>query len=206
MEPTIYKPSIYNGSGIYKNGANGGGIVNKVTIGGDDYPVTKIGNQYWMAKSLKYHTSSFSYANNDTSTEDKCGLLYMYKIVCDEIYPIIPQRWRMPRRDDFERLFLSDNISNNYISIDKGGNNTNGWNDFLSGSRLSTGAFSDFNAKSFYWTDSFKEIEHSSPFFARNWDAEINKNNNTNANDFSGIGAGSQTIYTSLSVRLVYDI
>lgn len=25
MEPTIYKPSIYNGAGIYKNGAGGGG-------------------------------------------------------------------------------------------------------------------------------------------------------------------------------------
>lgn len=25
MEPTIYKPSIYKGTGIYKNGANGGG-------------------------------------------------------------------------------------------------------------------------------------------------------------------------------------
>ena len=24
-EPTIYKPSIYNGAGIYKNGAAGGG-------------------------------------------------------------------------------------------------------------------------------------------------------------------------------------
>ena len=37
MEPTIYKPSIYNGAGIYNNGAGGGGGgggEETVTIGG----------------------------------------------------------------------------------------------------------------------------------------------------------------------------
>lgn len=47
-EPTIYKPSIYKGNGIYKNGAGGGGggggilpegytQIEKVTIGDNDY-------------------------------------------------------------------------------------------------------------------------------------------------------------------------
>jgi hypothetical protein len=27
MEPTIYKPSIYKGAGIYKAGAEGGGMI-----------------------------------------------------------------------------------------------------------------------------------------------------------------------------------
>lgn len=27
MEPTIYKPSVYNGNGVYNNGAGGGGMI-----------------------------------------------------------------------------------------------------------------------------------------------------------------------------------
>ena len=46
MEPTIYKPSIYNGNGIYKNGATGGGGggVEGVEILGNLYKTKKIGN------------------------------------------------------------------------------------------------------------------------------------------------------------------
>ena len=45
MEPTIYKPSIYNGAGIYKNGATGGG-------GGGEY----IEDNFFLLKNGVYDT------------------------------------------------------------------------------------------------------------------------------------------------------
>lgn len=41
MQPTIYKPSIYNGNGVYNNGASGGGY-EKYILSIDDFNITTL--------------------------------------------------------------------------------------------------------------------------------------------------------------------
>ena len=52
-EPTIYKPSIYNGAGIYNNGA-GGGDTDTVEIGGKTYHVVTIDGKKWLGENLSF--------------------------------------------------------------------------------------------------------------------------------------------------------
>lgn len=63
MEPTILKtPRIYNGAGIYKTGAEGGGGGAKcVEIGGDVYKVITIGNKEFITENLRYWGNGINY-------------------------------------------------------------------------------------------------------------------------------------------------
>jgi uncharacterized protein (TIGR02145 family) len=104
MEPTIYKPSIYKGAGIYKIGAEGGGGGggNTIKIGTHDYKwVLMPDGKKWLAQNLELifptlvigETSSTSsypqahyYDNNQTTYSvfggsRPCGLLYNQKAV-----------------------------------------------------------------------------------------------------------------------------
>ena len=59
-EPTIYKPSIYKGNGIYKNGANGGGgggdikALGTIEIGGKEYPYNQYGGILFTTLNLDF--------------------------------------------------------------------------------------------------------------------------------------------------------
>lgn len=91
MEPTIYKPSIYKGAGVYKNGAAGGGIVNEFrsfNILGKEYKYLKIKDGvYFPCENLDYYDENFtfgnlqdgiicaSYFNNDIAYRER-GLYY----------------------------------------------------------------------------------------------------------------------------------
>ena len=57
MEPTIYKPSIYKGEGIYKLGAGGGDIPTEgnIDIAGITYRFVKIGGVFVLADDLEYN-------------------------------------------------------------------------------------------------------------------------------------------------------
>lgn len=48
----LEKPSIYNGPGVYNQGAGGGGGSNVIEINGVDYPYVVIENQLWLSKNL----------------------------------------------------------------------------------------------------------------------------------------------------------
>ena len=66
MKTTIYKPSIYNGTGVYKNGASGGGG------GGGDLP-----DGYELLSGITNGTSNYAYINNkftlNVETSDEIG-------------------------------------------------------------------------------------------------------------------------------------
>ena len=60
MQPTIYKPSIYNGNGIYKNGASGGGGENI-----DDYLLLEYITQMPNNSGSNYFSIPFETLAND---------------------------------------------------------------------------------------------------------------------------------------------
>ena len=66
MEPTIYKPSIYKGAGIYKIGAEGGG-------GGGDLPDAF---ELLENKAIRWNNSSNSTFTFDIATCDNGGKIY----------------------------------------------------------------------------------------------------------------------------------
>ena len=64
MEPTIYKPSIYKGAGIYNTGANGGGG------GGDNYKkMWYVGGTYW-----RFDKDCVLVATDDGGRVEMCGI------------------------------------------------------------------------------------------------------------------------------------
>lgn len=129
MEPTIYKPSIYKGAGIYKTGAGGGGggfgviIGNSgyIDIGGVVHPYIEINDFKIMTLNLDYKypglaigggvssTAHAWYYNNNESTYGlngkKYGLLYNWYAVKEIIENgYIPDGWRVPTRDDLKKI------------------------------------------------------------------------------------------------------
>lgn len=116
-EPTIYKPSIYNGAGIYNNGGGGGGGgggEQTVTIGGVEHKVKKINNLIWLVENLKApfnfvhdgksNTNAyFTYDYGDGRTE------YMYNLAAKQyLYnnPDLLNGFRIPTKTDLDDLIL----------------------------------------------------------------------------------------------------
>ena len=136
MEPTIYKPIIYKGAGIYKAGAEGDQpqIYGSVKIGNRNYKTIKYNNKEWLAENLDFKFEGClvgmeqttnpccGYYNND---EDfsldgsyKCGLLYNWyaaKYLDDNKLTLLPSGWRVPTQSDF------DDLLNSTIPIDQVG-------------------------------------------------------------------------------------
>ena len=160
-----------------------------VTIGGLNYKTMQYGNKKWTTESLKYPTSN-SYRPNGT---DEYGLLYPYSDF-SSINSVLPSGWRIPTKSDFEDLFsINGNISNDYISREFGGNNSNGFNLELLGFVNSNGEFNRYGERGYSWTST----------------------DYTNTNCLWNMWCGSSTIdvddYTSksnsrLQVRVVRDI
>lgn len=117
MEPTIYKPSIYKGAGIYK--AGGGGSYD---IGGRTYRTINIGGVTWLAENLDFKfciigggstpsTPNAWYYDNDEATYGidgtrKCGLLYNWhavKLLNDNRSDLIAG-WHVPTSDEWAAL------------------------------------------------------------------------------------------------------
>lgn len=67
MEPTIYKPSIYKGAGIYKTGAEGGG-------GGGDLPDAF---EFLENKAIRWNSNSYNTPNFNIATCDNGGKIYI---------------------------------------------------------------------------------------------------------------------------------
>ena len=126
MEPTIYKPSIYKGAGIYKTGAEGGGgdepVIYYDNIGGKNYPYVKIGSLYWLAENLDYlgdniplktlaqwqkngNVIQAAYYNDDLdfAHANKLGLLYDYGAVL-QLRNEDLNGWRVPNKNDWDKL------------------------------------------------------------------------------------------------------
>lgn len=108
----------------------------KVTIGGRDYPVVKIGNQLWLAENLDWKfegcvigasgtstsESRANYYDNDEITYGitgkKCGLLYNWcaaKYLDDNKDTLLPDGWHVPSNSEW-----------NTLATNVGGNSTAG--------------------------------------------------------------------------------
>ena len=127
MEPTIYnKPSIYNGAGIYKTGAEGGGgggftpISGSVELFGKVYNTVKINGLEWICENLDYKWDGLAIGHNTTSqqacyTQDneslwgwngrKCGLLYN-KSAKEQLSNNLID-WRIPSLSDYDKLCVA---------------------------------------------------------------------------------------------------
>lgn len=117
MDPTIYKPSIYKGAGIYKTGEGSGGGGEYALIGGRSYRTCRIGGQTWLAENLDFVFNGVSinpggwptnpaafYQNN--SYRQTYGLLYNWyavNLLETNKSQLIPG-WHVPTKAEFETL------------------------------------------------------------------------------------------------------
>ena len=132
--PGVYKGAggIYNGRGVYNDGA-GGDDVKEIEIGGDVYKYRLMPDgKKWLLENLDYiykvsgtpiPTSSATltdnrrgaYMYNDAATYGKngiykCGLLYNFaavKYLADNNTELLPTGWRVPIKEDYDRLITS---------------------------------------------------------------------------------------------------
>lgn len=131
-EPTIYKPSIYKGAGVYKIEGSGGGeyIPGTEVIGGKTYKTTLIGSQTWLSENLDLKWDGLEIGARDTYTDAvaayylndeltygwngrKYGLLYngtAHKYLIDNADTLTPG-WHIPTNDEFQEL---KNFIDNY--------------------------------------------------------------------------------------------
>lgn len=149
----------------------------KVTIGGRDYPVVKIGNQLWMAENLDYaweglpigqSTSSSHRANyydNDESTYGwngrKCGLLYN-SATLSELASLLSDGWHIPSVSEWNELIAStQDASNAALLVSNGnlswapswtGSNMFGFNMIPSGQRYGSETFLGSGVNAVFWT------------------------------------------------------
>lgn len=139
MKPTIYKPSIYKGAGIYKIGSEGGGgggggqEIYEFDVLGKTYKYIKLDKDlYWPLENLDYIDENINlgftgyndicaaYYNNDLSYKYN-GLIYSRPAVVyiDSIKP--PNTRFMNTNTDFDKLKnLIDNIFSPYVLSDLG--------------------------------------------------------------------------------------
>lgn len=126
MEPTIYKPGVYNTPGVYKGAGGiykgrGGGGGEFVEIGGRKYNLVKIGNLLWIDENLDWKLDgviigggfdssttphAWYYDNNENEYSvngRRTGLLYN-KWAADLVNSSLPNGWRVPDIDDFDSL------------------------------------------------------------------------------------------------------
>lgn len=130
-EPTIYKPSIYKGAGIYNNGAGGGGGGDEtVEIGGKVYPVVTIDGKKWLGEHLalmiddaainpgSVSTSVKQIWYNSLAAEFGYGYLYNYRSVSyieQNKAQLIPG-WRVPTSAELQSLINFAGGSNGFIN------------------------------------------------------------------------------------------
>ena len=142
MEPTIYKPSIYKGAGIYKTGAGGGGGGGgeTVEIGGIKYNVISIGSQKWLDRNL-YFTWAGLTINPNTQTNTaygafkdldfKCSVGMAYnKAAIDYLvnHSELLNGFKVPTEQDFDELISFVVDSNSLCNDIWGGSDEYGFN------------------------------------------------------------------------------
>lgn len=169
-----------------------------VVIGGRTYPTVKIGNQWWLAENLKYHTQSqFYYPNGNSNLEDKYGLLYNYDNIL-EIKTLNTNGFRLPSIQELSNIVTIYDTDIHALQVnsptiwDGVGTNTSKFSSIPSGSyNAVSGKYQYFNEQHIIWSDTFVET-------GRLGRLGISKNNKY----YNG-SASSTTNY--FSIRLVKD-
>ena len=124
-KPTILKPTILNGNGVYNNGAGGGGA----DIDGIKYQTIIIDGVEWLAENLDFKWAGLSIGDNNLRQDipqacyfknnenlfgrnnKKYGLLYNFPAI-QQIDSLI-DGWHVPTRDELQSLYNS--LSPNYF-------------------------------------------------------------------------------------------
>lgn len=159
MEPTIYKPSIYKGAGIYNTGADSGGftpISGSVELFGKIYNTIKINGLEWICENIDYKWDGLLIGHNTTSPQAcypqddeslwgwngrKCGLLYN-KNAKIQLNGILND-WRVGSLNDYDKLLLS---CGSYFNANKNLTKSSDWSslvglDTIGFSELACGAY-----------------------------------------------------------------
>lgn len=77
---------------------------------GLSYGIIKIGEQTWMAENLSYATEGSACPDGDTRNCKRLGRLYSWA----EAKTVCPEGWRLPTKEDFEKLIadmLKDGVA-----------------------------------------------------------------------------------------------
>ena len=163
-----------------------------VNIGGKNYPFVKIGNLFVTTSSYNVPTTHSVLPENGT---DMFGLLYPAYDMFNEIIPILPTGWRVPDKSDF--TYLKTNISNladDYISQDKGGNDTTRFNAQLLGYKNRDDVYVYNGSKSLFWSQSPREDGTTT------WNLDITKNSTIDTEDYSR-GTSANLSSTAFEIR-----
>jgi len=227
MEPTIYKPSIYKGAGIYKLGAEGGGggpNYGSVVIGGRSYKTVKIGNKEWLAENLDYKwpgldiggNTTFNvphayYYNNDEDLYNnvyKCGLLYNGYAVDyleQNKSDLLPDGWRVSTETDYDDLYNNVSPGSSYAAfVIKAEDNliTNGFPSGFNGKNYV--GFNLTPAGNFYSNNSFSGFNtHALIWTCTSSGSSLKRLTITSSNSISSYSDPKQI---ASSVRLVCDL
>jgi len=116
------------------------------------YGIVKIGNQWWFARNLAldggYPTSNPPYDDKYMNYHDY-GFLYIEQIIDN----ICPNGWRIPTKDDWDKLFSQYDSSSLYKELLPGGES--GFNIVLGGMGINTVYPAMYNGKDnygFFWS------------------------------------------------------
>lgn len=149
---------------ILTHGANSIERGLSVEIGGRTYPVVKIGNQYWLAENLAYHTTyySFRYPNGDSSNESRFGLLYNYDCITEIKNNVNLEGFRFPTKDDIDYVYSLYGSNPQDLMVSSSdiwnglGTNTTGFSAIPSGSyNADSGNYLAFMQEHIIFTDTF---------------------------------------------------
>lgn len=187
MEPKIYKPGaykttgvykgaggIYNGRGVYKDGAGSGQEIFYEQIKDNIYPFVKIGSKFFTIENLKeifpglvrgYHPNNAFYQENILQPEARFYYNYLSIPIINQWLSDNGYNWRIPSNDDLSEILTLDSLS--LMDVETWDDETGVTNDTLFSARAygyanglefrqqgTTAYFctsSVYDAKYFYW-------------------------------------------------------
>ena len=150
----------------------------KVTIGGRDYPVVKIGNQLWLAENLDYKFDGlvFNPPDWDSTSSNGCyfeggqtpykpeyGMIYngyAMKYLNNNRATLLPSGWHVPSKNEFSTLITAvggTSVAGKKLKSTSGwdsghGTDDSGFTALPAGARFYYGAWTGADSMTGYWT------------------------------------------------------
>lgn len=193
--PSVYNAKcIYNGETVYNEGGITPPVTMTVNIGGIDYPYVEINGLYWITENIRNETEHYFNPPNVTPAN---GKLYKARYL-EEITALLSDGWRVPAHNDFLTWENLSTNSNEFISIDLGGNDLYGLNLPLPGYRNTNASFVYAGTRCLLWSTTPKDSTHT-------YCASFVLNGTRNLNDY-GVGTTILEYNSAFSVRVCKDV